>query len=557
LSDRLITALGGILLFTGLGRDDIAELRLWDLDANGAWSLTVVVALGLVFAWWARLHLGRLWSGSVTQKEGHRIVDTGPYAIVRHPIYTGLLLSAFATAAIEATWFAFAGAALMTLGFFFKARLEERFLRGDLGVAYDEYRRRVHMLIPFLALCLILPFPAAGAPPDLVVPFTPLPIDIDGQAEVAWGAAEQFYIGIDIFAITFRALHDGRTLYLLVDDQTDAVHDPGAGAAIWFDDQGGSPPQLADGAWTASACNVSTNRGEGRLGWFVTSQSPIELEEKWTEMTSGPSCPMVVDQNGSSAAIHFEEFYSGLATEVALPLEGSSALELASGQRFGLHVQSFFVELGQTYTVGFWPVGGGASPSNFGDVALAALRCNDYVEGFDPQFPADWVNDSTGGPGWLRSGAGGCGVANATAGGGEAACLVRGTPTLGLHANLVSPWFSLLGQSSASVAYRAAYADAAASSNRLDLEASTTGTSWTPLLTWTTTHGVPGGEQVTVDLSSFANEPRVRLRWRYSVDQGDDGNGAQIDQVRLECSPSLFSDGFESGLTTHWDAETP
>ena len=150
LSDRVITVLGGVLLFTGLGRDDLAELRLWDLDANGAWSLTVVVALGLVFAWWARLHLGRLWSGSVTQKEGHRIVDTGPYAIVRHPIYTGLLLSAFTTAAIEATWFAFAGAALMTLGFFLKARLEERFLRGDLGVAYDEYRRRVRMLIPFL-----------------------------------------------------------------------------------------------------------------------------------------------------------------------------------------------------------------------------------------------------------------------------------------------------------------------------------------------------------------------------------------------------------------------
>jgi protein-S-isoprenylcysteine O-methyltransferase Ste14 len=150
LTDRVITALGGVLLFTRLGRDDIAELRLWDLDARGAWSLTVVVALGFVFAWWARLHLGRLWSGSVTQKEGHRIVDTGPYATVRHPIYAGLLLSAFATAAIEATWFGCAGAGLITLGFFLKARLEERFLRGDLGVAYDEYRRRVPMLIPFL-----------------------------------------------------------------------------------------------------------------------------------------------------------------------------------------------------------------------------------------------------------------------------------------------------------------------------------------------------------------------------------------------------------------------
>ena len=149
LPDRVLTIFGGILLFTRLGRDDITQSRFWELDAIGAWSLTVVVASGFVFAWWARLHLGRLWSGTVTQKQGHRIVDTGAYAIVRHPIYTGLLLSAFATAALEATWFGLAGAALMTLGFFLKARLEERFLRDDLGVAYDEYRRRVPMLLPF------------------------------------------------------------------------------------------------------------------------------------------------------------------------------------------------------------------------------------------------------------------------------------------------------------------------------------------------------------------------------------------------------------------------
>ena len=118
--------------------------------AAAAWSLTLVVAFGLLFTWWARLHLGRLWSGTVTQKRDHRIVDTGPYAIVRHPIYTGLLLSSIATAALEATWVGLAGAALMVLGFYLRARLEERFLRGSLGSAYDEYRRRVPMLIPFI-----------------------------------------------------------------------------------------------------------------------------------------------------------------------------------------------------------------------------------------------------------------------------------------------------------------------------------------------------------------------------------------------------------------------
>ena len=78
------------------------------------------------------------------------MIDTGPYAIVRHPIYTGIILAAFATAAIKGTVFALAGAAIMTLGFWIKARLEERFLRQELGAAgYDAYSRRVPMLVPF------------------------------------------------------------------------------------------------------------------------------------------------------------------------------------------------------------------------------------------------------------------------------------------------------------------------------------------------------------------------------------------------------------------------
>jgi protein-S-isoprenylcysteine O-methyltransferase Ste14 len=148
LFDRVVTGLGAALLFTRLSRHG-AEQHGSDLEAAGGWSLTFVVALGLLFTWWARLHLGRLWSGTVTQKRDHRIVDSGPYAIVRHPIYTGLLLSAMATATLEATWVGFAGAALMTLGFYLRARLEERFLRGALGAGYDEYRRRVPMLLPF------------------------------------------------------------------------------------------------------------------------------------------------------------------------------------------------------------------------------------------------------------------------------------------------------------------------------------------------------------------------------------------------------------------------
>jgi hypothetical protein len=405
------------------------------------------------------------------------------------------------------------------------------------------------------ALALGTPFAATAQAPDLVVPWTLAPIAIDGDSEAAWAAAETFFIGEDVFSIAFRALHDGRTLYVQVFDLSDDTHEPGAGAAIAFDDEGGVPPLLGDGGWTASACSPFANRGEGFLGWFLTSQSPIAVEERWTEMTSGPTCPTVIGQNGSSAAIWFEPSpVTGLITEVALPIEGSSALEVAAGERFGLHVDAYYAALGQTYRVGYWP---GVFGPYYGDVALAALACNGPAEEVDPRFPADWVNAATGGPGWLRSGAGGCGVANATGAVGESACLLRGASTSQLVASFVSPWFSLLGQSSAALTYRAVYVDAPASSNRLDLEARTASAGWAPLLSWTTTHGNPGGEAVNVDLSGFANEPRVQLRWRYSVGKGDAGFGAQVDQVRLRCSPSLFSDTFESGLTTHWSAESP
>ena len=52
---------------------------------------------GIAFTWWARIHLGRFWSNAITRKEGHRVIDTGPYGLVRHPIYTGLIGGMLAT----------------------------------------------------------------------------------------------------------------------------------------------------------------------------------------------------------------------------------------------------------------------------------------------------------------------------------------------------------------------------------------------------------------------------------------------------------------------------
>ncbi len=147
---RAVTLAGAVFLFAFVSRSYRGTLSLWSLGQTVDWALCGLAAVGFLFAWWARLHLGRLWSGWVTKKADHRIVDTGPYGIVRHPIYTGILLAAVSTAILKGTGYALFGAALMGLGFWIKARLEERFLREELGAdAYDAYRRRVPMLVPF------------------------------------------------------------------------------------------------------------------------------------------------------------------------------------------------------------------------------------------------------------------------------------------------------------------------------------------------------------------------------------------------------------------------
>jgi hypothetical protein len=93
----------------------------------------------------------RFWSSAITRKEHHSVVDIGPYAFVRHPIYTGIITALLATAVIQATAPALAGAALITYGLWLKARAEERFLVVELGPdSYGSYCRRVPMLIPFL-----------------------------------------------------------------------------------------------------------------------------------------------------------------------------------------------------------------------------------------------------------------------------------------------------------------------------------------------------------------------------------------------------------------------
>lgn len=144
---RVILLIGVILLFL-VPQDQ--SLPLWHIPLAVQWLCVTLAAAGFAFCWWARLHLGVYWSANVGRKAEHKVIDTGPYGLVRHPIYTGIILAGFATAALKGSAAAFAGASVMTLSWYVKARLEERFLRQEMGAAYDAYASRTRMLIPFI-----------------------------------------------------------------------------------------------------------------------------------------------------------------------------------------------------------------------------------------------------------------------------------------------------------------------------------------------------------------------------------------------------------------------
>lgn len=148
---RVIFYLSLVLLFAfPPGSPYYAASLLWLPGDALSWITVAVTGTGIVITWWARIHLGLLWSDSVVKKVDHHVIDTGPYRFVRHPIYSGLILAALATAVLEGTSFALIGAVLLTVAFCAKARREERFLRAELGEdAYDAYSRRTPMLVPF------------------------------------------------------------------------------------------------------------------------------------------------------------------------------------------------------------------------------------------------------------------------------------------------------------------------------------------------------------------------------------------------------------------------
>jgi protein-S-isoprenylcysteine O-methyltransferase Ste14 len=110
-------------------------------------ALTVI---GISFSVWARLFLGSNWSGRVTIKEQHELIQSGPYSIVRHPIYSGFLLAILGTALVQGHLRSLLALPFAALGWGFKLRLEESFMSQQFGNTYLDYKRRVKALVPFV-----------------------------------------------------------------------------------------------------------------------------------------------------------------------------------------------------------------------------------------------------------------------------------------------------------------------------------------------------------------------------------------------------------------------
>jgi protein-S-isoprenylcysteine O-methyltransferase Ste14 len=125
-------------------------VHLWPTGYWPFWLGAALTVAGLLFAVWAREHLGRNWSRSVTIKQGHELITTGPYAVVRHPIYTGILGGFLGMAIAISQVRGFIAFVLIFLVFWVKFRMEEEWMRSQFGETYATYAQQTAALVPYL-----------------------------------------------------------------------------------------------------------------------------------------------------------------------------------------------------------------------------------------------------------------------------------------------------------------------------------------------------------------------------------------------------------------------
>jgi protein-S-isoprenylcysteine O-methyltransferase Ste14 len=148
---HVLPLVAGFLLLgaRSLPWDAVLGMRLWPVSDLLYCVGFALLVCGLGFSVWARVHLGRNWSGLVTVKEGHELIRTGPYAYARHPIYTGILTGVIGTVICSGTLSAVLGVVIIAAALNRKLRIEERLMRETFPGQYERYCAEVPALVPF------------------------------------------------------------------------------------------------------------------------------------------------------------------------------------------------------------------------------------------------------------------------------------------------------------------------------------------------------------------------------------------------------------------------
>jgi protein-S-isoprenylcysteine O-methyltransferase Ste14 len=144
----LIEVAGFVLLFRHSAGIGFLGNRFMHRTLASAIVGSILTWMGIGLAIWARYHLAEYWSARITIKEDHQLIRTGPYARLRHPIYSGIVLAAIGSAVVIDQWRCVLGVCLVLIGYCIKARKEETMLTQQFGDAFREHQKHAGFLIP-------------------------------------------------------------------------------------------------------------------------------------------------------------------------------------------------------------------------------------------------------------------------------------------------------------------------------------------------------------------------------------------------------------------------
>lgn len=128
----------------------IYQLQMVSTSFIPAYMGAIICFLGIVLAIWARRYLGKNWSPHPALKEGHELVTSGPYSLLRHPIYTGILTSILGSVITTGNLFWLIIFIIVAFNFINRTRIEEGLMKQQFPDQYPEYKKRTWALIPYI-----------------------------------------------------------------------------------------------------------------------------------------------------------------------------------------------------------------------------------------------------------------------------------------------------------------------------------------------------------------------------------------------------------------------